>query len=563
MQINHFKLAPFAFALILAGCGGGSTATNSAANVTTPDNTTNQNTDTENADTQNTDIQNNGVVEQEDTGNQADDNQQTEITELLEVAPDVTPEVDEQVLVTQLRQIIDEQNINRARRGGDNAIEQPLAQLGMELFFSKSLSGEFDVACASCHHPNLGGGDDLSLPIGVEAIAPNLLGLGREHSADGHDYDGGPAVPRNAPTTFNIALWDRALFHDGSIQNLTRPPSRNGEGDDISTPDSGFGVVDNNAGVNLTAAQAKFPVTSTEEMRGFDYQAGSDNQTVRNALAARLRGDTNELAQNNWLAAFRDGFEQPDSSAQALITFDNIATAMAAYENAQIFVDNDWQDFLQGNDSALSASAMRGAMLFYQDLDNGGFNCVSCHSGNLFSDENHHVVAFPQIGRGKGNGQTEDDDFGRFNVTNNNRDLYAFRTPTLLNVEVTAPYGHAGSFDGLEETVMHHLNVAQSIDNYQPENLAQAGLQIDNWRSNTELALARLQQLRVGNDGDEQLQDVTFNAQNVADVVEFLKAQTDACVADQSCLSDFIPNTNTASPDGNRIIAVNAQGDAL
>ena len=44
-------------------------------------------------------------------------------------------------------------------------IKEPKAQLGMKLFFTKSLGGDFDSACVTCHHPVLGGGDDLALAI--------------------------------------------------------------------------------------------------------------------------------------------------------------------------------------------------------------------------------------------------------------------------------------------------------------------------------------------------------------------------------------------------------------
>ena len=92
------------------------------------------------------------------------------------------------------------------------AIDEPKAQLGKKLFFTKGLGGDDDSACVTCHHPMLGGGDDLSLPIGVGAVTPDLLGPGRAHdvNAVGGEFDGGPTVPRNAPTTFNIALWDQA-----------------------------------------------------------------------------------------------------------------------------------------------------------------------------------------------------------------------------------------------------------------------------------------------------------------------------------------------------------------
>jgi cytochrome c peroxidase len=46
-------------------------------------------------------------------------------------------------------------------------INSPQAQLGMDLFFSKSLGGDRDSACVTCHHPLLGGGDRLALPIGT------------------------------------------------------------------------------------------------------------------------------------------------------------------------------------------------------------------------------------------------------------------------------------------------------------------------------------------------------------------------------------------------------------
>lgn len=55
-------------------------------------------------------------------------------------------------------------------------ITHKTAQLGRDLFFSKALSGSRDVACVACHHPMLGGGDNLSLPIGVEAAASDHLG---------------------------------------------------------------------------------------------------------------------------------------------------------------------------------------------------------------------------------------------------------------------------------------------------------------------------------------------------------------------------------------------------
>ena len=121
------------------------------------------------------------------------------------------PVVYERLLDAQLRAVIAEQGLTGDPSLGRDlpSIDEPMAQLGKKLFFTKALSGDKDVACATCHIPSLGGGDELSVSIGVGAVDPEWLGPGRAHPS------GGPTVPRNAPTTFNIAMWDSVLFMDG------------------------------------------------------------------------------------------------------------------------------------------------------------------------------------------------------------------------------------------------------------------------------------------------------------------------------------------------------------
>ncbi|WP_289086079.1 cytochrome c peroxidase, partial [uncultured Sulfitobacter sp.] len=211
----------------------------------------------------------------------------------------------------------------------------PMVELGKELFFSRSLSFGDDVACASCHDPRLAGTDNLSLPVGVGAHNPLIVGPGRRH--DGNYYidpkaDFGPNVPRNSPTTFNIAFYDRAMFWDGRIETIeydtgdlyyvgadTGAP--NGEGQLMRTPDSQFRGPDSNAGPNLTAAQARFPVTSVVEMRGFDPEAGLTSYDTRDLIAEKL------LARG-WESYFRDAFNDYISLDRNLITYDRIAFAL-------------------------------------------------------------------------------------------------------------------------------------------------------------------------------------------------------------------------------------------
>ncbi len=444
-------------------------------------------------------------------------------------------------------------------------ISESKAQLGMKLFFTKGLGGDFDSACVTCHHPALGGGDDLSLPIGVDADIPDLLGPGRFHSASGDHFDGGPTVPRNAPTTFNLAMWDKVLFHDGRIESIGGTPGRAGDdGLGIRTPESPFGQTDPNAGSTLAIAQARFPVTSPEEMKNFGNFTGLNNTGVRNNLEQRI-GDYGTplgglLPINRWLVEFQKGFSDPEGSAEELITFSNITEAIADYENSQVFVETPWKAFVEGDDDALPLEAKRGAQLFFNSVDNGGANCASCHSGDFFTDEKFHVIAMPQIGRGKGNGPLGSDDFGRFRETGLDIDKYAFRTPSLLNTSVTGPWGHAGAYTTLIEVIKHHLNPEQAVDNYDFSQIA-PNIQAVDMLQNTQHALDQLAAKRTA--GIISLQDVQLTDTEINDLAEFLQALTDPCVENRECLSKWIPDASDANPDALRINAIDENGNFL
>ena len=463
-----------------------------------------------------------------------------------------------------LREILSQQQLSGDASAGRQlpAIEEPLAQLGMKLFFSKALGGDQDSACVSCHHPMMGGGDNVSLPVGVDAELPDLLGPGRFHSSAAEHFDGGPTVPRNAPTTFNIGLWDQVLFHDGRVESLGKSAGKNGDdGSGIRTPDSAFGQADVNAGANLTIAQARFPVTSAEEMKNFSAFAGLNNTEIRQHLQQRLGGygtpAGGPLASNQWLDEFRQGFGEAGGSAESLITFDNIAAAIGAYENSQVFVDSPWKAFVQGDEQAISAAAKRGALLFHAAVADGGAGCAACHSGDFYTDEQFHVIAMPQIGRGKGDGADGSDDFGRYRETAEADDRYAFRTPTLLNVAVTGPWGHAGGYTRLEDVIRHHANPQHAIDQYDFTQL-QPNIQASRMKANTQKALDQLATLRQAE--KSALPDIHLTDQQVTELVAFLQALTDPCVQDRQCMSRWIPDASDENPDGLRLNAYDHYG---
>ncbi len=479
----------------------------------------------------------------------------------------------------QLRSLIAEQQLTGDPSGGRTlpAVTDAKAVLGMELFFSLSLGGDLDSACVSCHHPALGGGDDLSLPIGVGADNPHLLGPGRTHESGKRT----PTVPRNAPTTFNIALWDKTLFWDGRVESLGKTPLKNGgDGLGIRTPDSALNEADAKAGENLTAAQARFPVTSAAEMRGHSYAIG-DNATLRARLESRLQNtglsageitvDPDGDSLNNWVQAFEAVYE-PTIPAENIITFDRVADAIAAYENSQVFVNTPWKNYVEGNVDALSEAQKRGAILFFSSVEKGGAGCASCHSGDFFTDESFHVIAMPQIGEGKGDGPKGTDDFGRMRETGELSDQYAFRTPTLLNVEHTGPYGHAGAYETLNEVIKHHLQPALSIGDFfasggncssmrqlSAEQTCES-ISGNDAEINTRLALAKLEMDQQA--GTSALVNAQLAETQVNDLESFLLALTDPCLEDSGCIGQWIPQ-GADTIDQNRIIAVDEFNSSL
>lgn len=321
-------------------------------------------------------------------------------------------------------------------------------ELGKLLFWDKLLSGNQNISCATCHHALAGTGDGLSLSLGEGAKGTGIV---RQTAAIGQPGAVVERVPRNAPHIFNIGAAEfTTMFHDGRVMK------------DLGHP-KGF---DTPAGNNLlsglentVAAQAMFPVTSSTEMAGqsgenaiADLAAAGDLPGVWTALSDRLR------AVPDYVSRFISVF--PDVSSGVDITFAHAANAIASYEMVIGRADKSSFDrFLRGESNALSTSAREGMGLFY-----GKANCASCHSGKFQTDHNFYAIAMPQIGGGKGDGPSGREDFGLGRETGEEADRYKFRTPSLRNVAVTGPWGHAGAFNTLESVVRHHLDPVVSLN---------------------------------------------------------------------------------------------------
>jgi cytochrome c peroxidase len=382
-----------------------------------------------------------------------------------------------------------------------------------------------------------------------------------------------PNVGRHSQSVFNVGLYDDGLFWDARVESIGKEPGLNGAGSGIRTPETALNAADSLVppGSTLVAAQARFPVTVPEEMRG-SFLPAADEETLRARLAARIGdyGDgAGEIPNNNWLAEFQTAFTSA-AAAEQLITFDNIALALGEYQRSMVFIDTPWKAYVDGNVNAISDDAKQGALLYFQDPQQG-LGCAACHGGDFFTDERNTIVGFPQIGPGKGDGITSDEDFGREQQTGNAQHRFMFRTPTLLNLLATAPYGHSGALSFVGATA--HYFIPEDTFNDELPSGSVCGLTqfadhpdcatlFPNVAANSGAALqAAIQQRSI--DSALTFPDLFFSPPSDAvPLFAFLEALTDPCTLDRACLAPWVPMPAEA-PDGNQLNAVDANGDPL
>jgi len=189
----------------------------------------------------------------------------------------------------------------------------------------------------------------------------------------------------------------------------------------------------------------------------------------------------------------------------------------------------------------------------------------------MFSDEAHHTIAAPQFGPGKGN--PNDNDFGRENITGLAVERFRFRTPTLLNISVTAPYMHTGAYETLNAVLQHYDNPNGEVDDFfdngawcdldQFEDIAncQALNLYPNAEQNTNQALNKRNQERNQND-PAALENINLNNGEINDLEEFLETLTDPCVTSRACLAPWIPSAVEAA-DAHQLNAISGNANPL
>jgi len=283
-----------------------------------------------------------------------------------------------------------------------------MVDLGRKLFFDRRLSFNATLSCGMCHVPEQGfTQNELATPVGF----------------------GGLSVKRNAPALYNVAYRTR-LFHDG----------REGE----------------------LELQIWSPLLASNEMA---------NPSIGSVL-------TRIAQMPEYASAFADAFGGPPNVG-------TVGRALAAYERTLVSADSAFDRWYFGHDdSALTESQRRGFDAFRTR------GCIACHTMNehsaQFTDELYHDTGIGyaaamrdapkqlQIAPGEFVTLTTTvqvpvaNDLGRYEATLSSDDRWRYRTPTLRNVAVTAPYMHDGSLATLEAVVDHYAAGGVAHDGLDP-----------------------------------------------------------------------------------------------
>ncbi|WP_191090120.1 cytochrome-c peroxidase [Histidinibacterium aquaticum] len=401
------------------------------------------------------------------------------------------------------------------------AVDPAQAELGQLLFYDKILSGNRNISCGTCHHHEFGGSDGLSLGIGEGGE-----GLGPARRPGTGDAAIPKRIPRNASALWNLghASVD-TLFHDGRLS----VSDRFGNGFDSPAEEWLPEGLD-----HVLAAQALFPMTSQFEMAG---NPGENEIAV--LIHDRIDRAWPVLAKRvrtipEYGEMFVKAFDHIDRADE--VTIVEIGNALGA------FIASEWQSYDSPYDAwlaegtALPEAAERGRQLFF-----GSARCATCHSGPLFTDQDFHALGLPAFGPGRTRRfDPMPRDVGRMGETDRLEDAYAFRTPSLRNVALTAPYGHNGAYPTLEEMIRHHSDPETGRDRWRPE---MAKLPEVPWLAAGDFAIRedRFEMARQAR--AVELRGLALSATEISDLVAFLEALTGETAQDRPLgVPDRVPS---------------------
>lgn len=280
----------------------------------------------------------------------------------------------------------------------DNPTTPEKVALGKLLFFDPILSGNKDVACATCHHPDQGYAEFRDISIGV-----NGRGLGSKRAFNTPNDI--PFGRRNAHTILNTAF-------NGIDANKQYDPESAPMFWDVR--------------VQSLEKQALEPIKNFDEMRGHTHQ----EEEVLDRVIDRLKDIP------TYQSLFDAAFDEPEA-----VSATNVGKAIAAFERTLVTNNSRFDQYMRGDQDAISLAEKAGFELFKKA------GCANCHSGPMFSDFKPHVLGVPE------NSKLPVPDRG-FD------ERFAFRTPTLRNLRFTAPYMHNGRLKSLQEVLEFYQDLS-------------------------------------------------------------------------------------------------------
>ncbi|MDF1745151.1 MAG: cytochrome c peroxidase [Gimesia sp.] len=242
-------------------------------------------------------------------------------------------------------------------------------------------------------------------------------------------------VPINNPMTAEKVELGRELFFDTllSVDNTVSCAT-------CHRPDYAFAEpLAVSKGVGGRTGQRNTPtVLNTAYLRSlaWDGRAPSlEEQTVDPLFNHVEMGMDDEKSLLGRLESkYGERFQQAFGGPATLAT---VTQAISCFERTLLSGNSKFDRFEAGDQDAIPASAQRGRSLFF-----GKARCGNCHIPPLFTDHKFHHLGVSWTGKSS-------DDRGRFEVTGNEKDLGAFKTPSLRDVSLTSPYMHDGSIDTL------------------------------------------------------------------------------------------------------------------
>lgn len=273
----------------------------------------------------------------------------------------------------------------------DNPTTPEKIELGRLLFYDPILSGNKDVSCATCHHPEFGYAESLDLPIGV-----NGRGLGQNRAF--MKPNNIPLTKRNSQSLLNIAF--NGIDDNGRYDPETAPMFWDLRASGLEE-------------------QALEPMKALEEMRGHDFAV----HEIVPEVVKRLN------AIPEYRKIFREIFP-----GETEITDKNMAKALAAFQRSLTANNSRFDQYMRGDKTAMSTREIEGMQLFISS------GCARCHGGPMLSDFKPHVL-----------GVAENEKLSY--IDSGFQQNFSFRTPTLRNLRRTRPYMHNGKIQTLESVM--------------------------------------------------------------------------------------------------------------